>query len=127
MAITVLLVRVLNPEGASNSNTMRLATAYYDEKVRDHWTRTDSPSLHVKSSPASFAWARVLLPCRKDSLLAQETDSATTKFEGAMVNALIVVAAVTGMTFILFLLYKYRVCRLLCIPATGQVHLNLVC
>ena len=35
MAITVLLVRVLNPEGASNSNTMRLATAYYDEKVRE--------------------------------------------------------------------------------------------
>ncbi len=29
-----------------------------------------------------------------------------------MVNALIVVAAVTGMTFILFLLYKYRVRRL---------------
>ena len=36
MAITVLLVRVLNPDGVSNSNTMRLATAYYDEKVRKH-------------------------------------------------------------------------------------------
>ena len=36
MAITVLLVRILNPDGASNSNTMRLATAYYDEKVRKH-------------------------------------------------------------------------------------------
>ena len=34
MAITVLLVRILNPDGVSNSNTMRLATAYYDEKVR---------------------------------------------------------------------------------------------
>ncbi|KAK9841060.1 hypothetical protein WJX81_008443 [Elliptochloris bilobata] len=72
MATTVLLVRILNPDGASNSNTMRLATAYYNEK---------------------------------------ESDSATTKFEGALINALIVVAAVTGMTFMLFLLYKYRCTR----------------
>ena len=59
----------------------------------------------------------------KLSLLAQESDSATTKFEGALVNALIVVAAVTGMTFILFLLYKYRVRRVLTTP--GLVHLRL--
>ena len=52
---------------------------------------------------------KLLLPWREASLLVQESDSATTKFEGALVNALIVVAAVTGMTFILFLLYKYRV------------------
>ena len=48
MAITVLLVRVLNPEGASNSNTMRLATAYYDEKVGRHWMAVDRPSLYVR-------------------------------------------------------------------------------
>ncbi len=33
IAITVLLVRVLNPSGASNSAVMRLATISYDEKV----------------------------------------------------------------------------------------------
>jgi len=33
IAITVLLVRILNPSGASNSAVMRLATISYDEKV----------------------------------------------------------------------------------------------
>lgn len=39
IAITVLLVRVLNPSGASNSAVMKLATISYDEKVGALWKR----------------------------------------------------------------------------------------
>ena len=67
MAITVLLVRVLNPEGASNSNTMRLATAYYDEKVREHWTRTEAFSSREELS-ACFAWGSSVARCEAVSV-----------------------------------------------------------
>ncbi len=33
MALTVLLVRTLNPEGKSNDHTVAIATAYYHEEV----------------------------------------------------------------------------------------------
>ena len=39
----------------------------------------------------------------------QEGDSATTKLEGSVVNALIFVVAITVVTFILVLLFKYGV------------------
>lgn len=39
----------------------------------------------------------------------QEGDSATTKLEGSLINALIFVAAITVVTFILVLLFKYGV------------------
>ena len=39
----------------------------------------------------------------------QEGDSATTKLEGSLINALIFVTAITVVTFILVLLFKYGV------------------
>jgi hypothetical protein len=39
----------------------------------------------------------------------QESDSTGTKFEGALINALIFVVIVGAMTFVLFLLFKYKV------------------
>lgn len=39
----------------------------------------------------------------------QDTDSAGTKFEGALINAAIFVVIVGVMTFVLFLLFKYGV------------------
>lgn len=39
----------------------------------------------------------------------QESDSAGTKFEGALINAAIFVVIVGVMTFVLFLLFKYGV------------------
>lgn len=34
IALTVALVRILNPEGESNSNAVFLASAYYTEQAR---------------------------------------------------------------------------------------------
>jgi hypothetical protein len=34
MALTVILVRILNPEGESDSNSVLLANLYYSEQVR---------------------------------------------------------------------------------------------
>lgn len=42
----------------------------------------------------------------------QESDSAGTKFEGALINAAIFVIIVGVMTFVLFLLFKYGVSTL---------------
>lgn len=33
MLVTVVLLRILNPQGNSNSNAVYLASIYYDEKV----------------------------------------------------------------------------------------------
>ena len=33
MALTVLLVRILNPQGASDPNSVYIASFYYDEQV----------------------------------------------------------------------------------------------
>ena len=57
MAITVLLVRILNPDGASNSNTMRLATAYYDEKVGTSEGTSPGPH-HRRELVAYILWLR---------------------------------------------------------------------
>ncbi|KAG2446836.1 hypothetical protein HYH02_008396 [Chlamydomonas schloesseri] len=69
MAVTVLLVRLLNPEGISSSNTVLIASIAYQE---------------------------------------QASDSSSKKFGGALLNALIFVAVVAGMTVVLFLLFKYK-------------------
>lgn len=68
MAITVLLVRLLNPEGKSSSNTVLIASIAYQEN---------------------------------------SADSAGKKFGGAILNAIIFVAVVGGMTVVLFILFKY--------------------
>ncbi|KXZ53562.1 hypothetical protein GPECTOR_6g478 [Gonium pectorale] len=69
MAVTVLLVRLLNPEGVSSSNTVIIASIAYQE---------------------------------------QASDSSGKKLGGALLNAIIFVGVVAGMTVILFLLFKYR-------------------
>eukprot|EP00210_Caulerpa_lentillifera_P006403 g6117.t1 len=69
MALTVALVKVLNPSGDSDSQNIVVATAYYDEK---------------------------------------EDDSNSEKFSGSILNAIIFVGFIAVLTFILFLLFKYR-------------------
>lgn len=69
MFLTVLLVRLLNPDGISNPSAVAIAQTYYRE---------------------------------------QDSDSTGTKFEGALINALIFVVIVGVMTFVLFLLFKYK-------------------
>lgn len=68
MALTVVLVRVLNPSGKSDADTVIFAAAYYRE---------------------------------------EEGDSAGKKLSGSMLNALIFVAFIAAMTFVLLLLFKY--------------------
>ena len=69
MALTVALVRILNPDGVSGSSAVAIATVYYVEEA---------------------------------------DDSNGEKFIGAIVNAVIFIGIVGGMTFVLFLLFKYR-------------------
>mmetsp|Transcript_33836 Transcript_33836/g.95787 ORF Transcript_33836/g.95787 Transcript_33836/m.95787 type:complete len:460 (-) Transcript_33836:1345-2724(-) len=69
MALTVVLVRILNPDGESSSASVAIATAYYNE---------------------------------------EEGDSTSEKIAGSIINALIFVAIIAAMTFVLFLLFKYR-------------------
>lgn len=83
MALTVALVKVLNPQGKSNSGAVFLASAYYQE---------------------------------------QSGDSAGQKLSGSIINAIIFVSIVAGMTFILVLLFKYRVSLL-----AWEVNHSLFC
>ncbi|KAF5831859.1 Presenilin-domain-containing protein [Dunaliella salina] len=68
MGLTVVLVRLLNPDGKSGSAALRFASIAYSE---------------------------------------DPTDSESTKFEGAFLNALIYVGIVTVMTFAIVLLFKF--------------------
>eukprot|EP00798_Chlamydomonas_sp_ICE-L_P013550 gene13550-19420_t len=70
MAITVILVKILNPEGESNSTSIIIASVAYDES-------------------------------------GNPDDSSSAKFSGALLNALIFVAIVVGMTVLLFTLFYY--------------------
>eukprot|EP00877_Chromochloris_zofingiensis_P008023 jgi/Chrzof1/3474/Cz12g26260.t1 len=74
MALTVLLVRVLNPEGQTSSSTVVIASIAYAE---------------------------------------QAGDSAGQKLGGALLNAVIFICVVAGMTFVLFLLFKYKCYKLI--------------
>uniref|UniRef100_A0A061R1G5 Presenilin n=1 Tax=Tetraselmis sp. GSL018 TaxID=582737 RepID=A0A061R1G5_9CHLO len=69
MALTVALVRVLNPDGDSGTSAVAIATAFYRE---------------------------------------QEDDTTGEKLAGSVVNALIFISVIGGMTFVLFLLFKYK-------------------
>lgn len=70
MFVTVALVRLLNPEGASNPGAVYWASVYYSE---------------------------------------DESDSAGTKLSGAVINALVFVGVIALSTFIMVMLFKYRV------------------
>ncbi|KAG1671993.1 hypothetical protein FOA52_013366 [Chlamydomonas sp. UWO 241] len=74
MALTVLLVRVLNPDGASSSLVVVMASAAWDEG-------------------------------------ADPDASILEKLGGAMLNALVFVAVVAAMTFVLLGLFKYKCYR----------------
>ena len=97
MALTVALVRILNPDGASDAGAVYFASAYYNEQVR----------LHSAGHTSSSAAARVSRPPPRCHL--QDGDSAGTKLSGSIINALIFIGVVTVMTFILVLLFKYGV------------------
>ncbi len=49
MFLTVLLVRVLNPEGVSNPSAVAIAQTFYKEQVRNS---ADSHSTYKAQSPA---------------------------------------------------------------------------
>eukprot|EP00195_Chlamydomonas_chlamydogama_P016551 CAMPEP_0202908100 /NCGR_PEP_ID=MMETSP1392-20130828/44889_1 /ASSEMBLY_ACC=CAM_ASM_000868 /TAXON_ID=225041 /ORGANISM="Chlamydomonas chlamydogama, Strain SAG 11-48b" /LENGTH=370 /DNA_ID=CAMNT_0049597257 /DNA_START=155 /DNA_END=1264 /DNA_ORIENTATION=- len=76
MAVTVFLVRVLNPEGESSSSTVFIASVAYDEN----------------RNPQA---------------------SSGEKLGGALLNALIFVAVIAFMTFVLVLLFKYGCYRVI--------------
>lgn len=83
MALTVALVKAVNPTGESNRESVPFATAYYDEQV---------------------------LPVFYLFLISfQESDSIWTKLSGSVINALIFVVIIGAMTFVLFCLFKYQV------------------
>ena len=52
----------------------------------------------------------------------QDSDSTGTKFEGALVNALIFVVIVGAMTFVLFLLFKYKARP----PPSDHLHVSIL-
>ncbi|KAF6255797.1 Presenilin-domain-containing protein [Scenedesmus sp. NREL 46B-D3] len=85
MAITVLLVKALNPEGTAGTTTVAIATLAYQE---------------------------------------QDTDSAGQKLGGALLNAIIFMAVIAGMTFVLFLLFKWG-CYKLIYGYMGFAMLNI--
>lgn len=91
MALTVILVRILNPEGKSNDRTVAIATAFYHEEVRIFDSLHIHAPMHMRSQ--------------------QEGDSAGERLWGSLVNALIFVAIVAAMTFVLVLLFKYGYTR----------------
>lgn len=68
MALTVLLVRLLNPEGSADGRAVYIASIAYSE---------------------------------------QASDSAGEKLSGALLNAIIFIAVIGAMTFVLFLLFKF--------------------
>eukprot|EP00879_Flechtneria_rotunda_P013539 GHRR01014137.1.p1 GENE.GHRR01014137.1~~GHRR01014137.1.p1 ORF type:complete len:231 (+),score=45.96 GHRR01014137.1:144-836(+) len=74
MALVVVLVKALNPEGATDSNTVYIAQIAYHEK---------------------------------------DSDSAGQKLGGALLNAVIFMAVIAGMTFVLFLLFKWGCYRVI--------------
>ncbi|KAF8056836.1 Psn [Scenedesmus sp. PABB004] len=74
MALVVVLVKTLNPDGAADSSSVAIATIAYHEK---------------------------------------DSDSAGTKLGGALLNAVVFMAVIAGMTFVLFLLFKYRCYRVI--------------
>ncbi|GIL83413.1 hypothetical protein Vretifemale_12242 [Volvox reticuliferus] len=69
MAVTVLLVRLLNPEGSSSPSSVVIASIAYHENA---------------------------------------SDSSGKKLGGALLNAIIFVAVIAGMTVLLLLLFKYK-------------------
>ena len=105
MFFTVLLVRLLNPEGFSNPNAVAMAQAFYKEQVRNSTGRL---CLTYVQQLGSCHTSSEHIPSISGMLL-QEGDSAGTKIEGALINALIFVIFVGALTFVLFLLFKYGV------------------
>jgi presenilin 1 len=97
MALTVALVRILNPDGASDAGAVYFASAYYNEQVR----------MILPAGLVSTAAAPMSHPPLCCNL--QEGDSAGKKLSGSIINALIFIGVVTVMTFILVLLFKYGV------------------
>ena len=119
MALTVWLVRTLDPGGASSSSAVAIANIYYHEEV-GHLTFTllwwTIASLHSIAYAANGAllWVCMMAPRPYIKLNAegrplQDSDSAGIKIQGAVINATIFVVFVGLMTFALVLLFKYGV------------------
>lgn len=105
MALTVLLVRVLNPSGDSETTAVFIASAFYSEKVGDHVAMCRE----LLKGPACSTVLGTTHVCDAPFDDAQADDSTGTKLAGSLINALIFVIIVAAMTFVLFLLFKYGV------------------
>ncbi len=115
LPFALMQVRILNPEGESNSGAVFLASAYYNEEV------CTLCSVHCCELPAGGAASGCcLFACRPRAdalparrLMPQEGDSTSKKLSGALLNALIFIAVVAVMTFVLVLLFKYGCVKLI--------------
>ncbi len=101
MAVTVFLVRVLNPTGQSSSSTVFIASAGYDENAH--------VSLCVSSACDPHA-IPVLSP------LLQPDASGAQKLGGALLNAIIFVAAIAVITVLMVILFKYGASAVHAVP-----------
>jgi len=103
MALTVVLVRLLNPEGSADTSAVRLASLYYREQVRLLYTIVIMPLRNLFYSIWSASSYLVGM------FVLQEGDSTGQKLSGSVINAIIFVSIIAAMTFVLVLLFKYRV------------------
>ena len=103
MALTVLLVRVLNPEGTADPTAVAIANVYYHEQVS---LEAESKRVSLSFEGCCLHWSPINLTA---SAVLQDDDSTGTKITGAVINAGIFVVFVGLLTFGLVLLYKYGV------------------
>ena len=98
MALTVGLVRLLNPTGDAAGSSVYIASAYYKEQVRMYL-----------GSAWPFVDRHSMLQTTVSQVLSQGDDSTSEKITGSIINAAIFVGVIALMTFLLVLLFKYGV------------------
>ena len=100
MAITIFLVRVLNPTGQSSASTVFIASAAYNENANVRFDLIYCPTVGTPCNlPTPF------FHLQPDATSAQ-------KLGGALLNAIIFISVIAAMTIVLFILFKYGVsCR----------------
>ena len=121
MALTVGLVRLLNPTGDAAGRSVSIASAYYKEQV------------HARPAQPRCTWGSPAdLPSNQTNktfllLLAQGDDSTSDKITGSIINAVIFVGIIALMTFVLVLLFKYGVCVPMTVSAMRYPAFSFEC
>jgi hypothetical protein len=130
MALSVFLVRTINPEGTTSAVTMYIASAVYDENQHVSWSSLEHTHTHTHTYTHTHAHTHTHTHARcqpyarkggttfnKSLCLSlfpspsglQQDDSSFQKFEGAVLNAIVFIAVIVCMTFGLVLLFHYKV------------------